>query len=38
MFEDDPSVLYVSLHRYDRGSFYPGTGGVEEVRVCCVAR
>ncbi|XP_059108968.1 histone deacetylase 6 isoform X3 [Peromyscus eremicus] len=23
MFEDDPSVLYVSLHRYDRGTFFP---------------
>ena len=25
-FLDDPSVLYISLHRYDSGSFYPGTG------------
>lgn len=32
MFEDDPSVLYVSLHRYDHGTFYPGTGGADEVR------
>lgn len=23
IFEDDPSVLYVSLHRYDRGTFFP---------------
>uniref|UniRef100_A0A2K6SG81 UBP-type domain-containing protein n=1 Tax=Saimiri boliviensis boliviensis TaxID=39432 RepID=A0A2K6SG81_SAIBB len=23
MFEDDPSVLYVSLHHYDRGTFFP---------------
>uniref|UniRef100_A0A6I8N9N3 Protein deacetylase HDAC6 n=1 Tax=Ornithorhynchus anatinus TaxID=9258 RepID=A0A6I8N9N3_ORNAN len=23
MFEEDPSVLYVSLHRYDHGSFFP---------------
>ncbi|XP_068964288.1 histone deacetylase 6 isoform X2 [Petaurus breviceps papuanus] len=23
MFEKDPSVLYVSLHRYDHGSFFP---------------
>ncbi|KAF9070565.1 histone deacetylase complex protein [Rhodocollybia butyracea] len=22
-FNDDPSVLYISLHRYDGGSFYP---------------
>lgn len=33
MFDGDPSVLYVSLHRYDRGTFYPGTGGVGEVRI-----
>ncbi|KZV88328.1 Arginase/deacetylase [Exidia glandulosa HHB12029] len=23
-FWDDPTVLYISLHRYDGGSFYPG--------------
>ncbi|KAL6033332.1 hypothetical protein STEG23_009974 [Scotinomys teguina] len=23
MFEDDPSVLFVSLHRYDHGTFFP---------------
>uniref|UniRef100_A0A8C3HW15 Protein deacetylase HDAC6 n=1 Tax=Chrysemys picta bellii TaxID=8478 RepID=A0A8C3HW15_CHRPI len=23
MFEEDPSVLYVSLHRYDHGTFFP---------------
>lgn len=22
-FNDDPSVLYISLHRYEGGSFYP---------------
>lgn len=22
-FNDDPSVLYISLHRYDQGTFYP---------------
>ncbi|XP_051562621.1 histone deacetylase 7-like isoform X2 [Myxocyprinus asiaticus] len=27
MFETDPRVLYISLHRYDNGSFFPGTGG-----------
>jgi acetoin utilization deacetylase AcuC-like enzyme len=27
-FEDDPSVLYVSLHQYP---FYPGTGAADEV-------
>ncbi|KAI4795506.1 hypothetical protein KUCAC02_031370 [Chaenocephalus aceratus] len=25
MFEDDDSVLYVSLHRYDNGSFFPSS-------------
>ncbi|TIB63366.1 hypothetical protein E3P77_03550 [Wallemia ichthyophaga] len=24
-FYDDPSVLYVSLHRYENGTFYPGS-------------
>ena len=24
-FYDDPTVLYVSLHRHDGGSFYPHT-------------
>ncbi len=23
MFEDDPKVLYLSLHRFDNGAFYP---------------
>ncbi|CAG0908482.1 unnamed protein product, partial [Darwinula stevensoni] len=23
MFESDPRVLYVSLHRYDNGGFFP---------------
>ncbi|CAD7702301.1 unnamed protein product [Ostreobium quekettii] len=31
IFQDDPSVLYISLHRYDGGSFYPGTGGPTDV-------
>ena len=26
MFLDDDRVLYTSLHRYDQGNFYPGTG------------
>ena len=26
MFYDDPRVLYISLHRYDGGNFFPGTG------------
>ncbi|XP_043936310.1 histone deacetylase 6 isoform X2 [Protopterus annectens] len=25
IFEDDPSVLYVSLHRYDHGLFFPSS-------------
>lgn len=31
IFWDDPSVMYMSLHRYDHGTFYPGTGDVREV-------
>ncbi|KAA0713018.1 Histone deacetylase 4 [Triplophysa tibetana] len=27
IFYTDPSVLYISLHRYDNGTFFPGTGG-----------
>ncbi|XP_051753283.1 histone deacetylase 7 isoform X3 [Ctenopharyngodon idella] len=27
IFYTDPSVLYISLHRYDNGSFFCGTGG-----------
>jgi len=23
MFESDPKVLYISIHRYDNGSFFP---------------
>jgi histone deacetylase 6 len=26
IFYDDPSVLYVSIHRYQNGAFYPHTG------------
>ncbi|GAX82206.1 hypothetical protein CEUSTIGMA_g9634.t1 [Chlamydomonas eustigma] len=33
IFEQDPSVLYISLHRYDSGDFYPGTGSAGEVGV-----
>ena len=29
-FYDTPDVLYISLHRYDNGNFYPGTGGPAE--------
>ena len=24
-FEEDPNVLYISIHRFDNGTFYPGT-------------
>ncbi|XP_075033357.1 histone deacetylase 5 isoform X7 [Mixophyes fleayi] len=30
-FYSDPNVLYVSLHRYDDGNFFPGSGSPEEV-------
>ncbi|XP_048579720.1 histone deacetylase 4 isoform X2 [Nematostella vectensis] len=30
MFYDDPHVLYISLHRHDDGTFFPGTGKAEE--------
>lgn len=30
-FYEDPSVLFISLHRYDHGNFYPGTGHIENV-------
>ena len=31
-FFDSQHVLYISMHRYDNGHFFPGTGGVREVR------
>ncbi|XP_015666276.1 histone deacetylase 9 [Protobothrops mucrosquamatus] len=30
-FYSDPSILYVSLHRYDEGNFFPGSGAPNEV-------
>uniref|UniRef100_A0A8C9SU10 Histone deacetylase n=1 Tax=Scleropages formosus TaxID=113540 RepID=A0A8C9SU10_SCLFO len=30
-FYGDASVLYISLHRYDDGNFFPGSGAPEEV-------
>nr|XP_033773775.1 histone deacetylase 5 isoform X6 [Geotrypetes seraphini] len=30
-FYSDSSVLYISLHRYDNGNFFPGSGAPEEV-------
>ncbi|KAK6320954.1 hypothetical protein J4Q44_G00079300 [Coregonus suidteri] len=31
VFYNDPSVLYISLHRYDNGKFFPGSGDPAEV-------
>ncbi|KAK7265018.1 hypothetical protein RJT34_32634 [Clitoria ternatea] len=31
IFEQNKSVLYVSLHRHEGGKFYPGTGAAVEV-------
>ncbi|CAL8340030.1 unnamed protein product [Lota lota] len=30
-FYNDPNVLYISLHRYDNGNFFPGSGGPTEM-------
>ncbi|XP_061731365.1 histone deacetylase 7-like isoform X2 [Nerophis ophidion] len=30
-FYNDPSVLYISIHRYDNGNFFPGGGHPNEV-------
>nr|ASU54226.1 histone deacetylase [Hevea brasiliensis] len=30
IFEQNKSVLYISLHRHEGGKFYPGTGAVNE--------
>ncbi|XP_059356536.1 histone deacetylase 4-like [Carassius carassius] len=32
-FYSDPNVLYVSLHRYDDGNFFPGSGAPDEVGI-----
>ena len=34
MFYDDPHVMYISIHRHDDGTFFPGTGKSEEVIIC----
>lgn len=34
MFYDDPHVMYISIHRHDDGTFFPGTGKSEEVINC----
>ena len=31
IFYSDSSVLVISVHRYDDGNFFPGTGGIEET-------
>uniref|UniRef100_A0A7I4DAD9 histone deacetylase n=1 Tax=Physcomitrium patens TaxID=3218 RepID=A0A7I4DAD9_PHYPA len=31
IFEQDPTVLYISLHRHEAGAFYPGTGWAHQV-------
>lgn len=33
IFQADPSVLYMSTHRYDGGAFFPGTGAAAEAGV-----
>ncbi len=27
IFRSEPNVLFISIHRYDRGSYYPGGKG-----------
>ncbi|XP_042200083.1 histone deacetylase 4-like [Callorhinchus milii] len=31
VFYRDPNVLYISLHRYDDGNFFPGSGSADEA-------
>ena len=31
VLEDEPNVLFVSLHRYEGGAFYPGTGPIADT-------
>lgn len=33
IFEQNKSVLYISLHRHEGGKFYPGTGAADEVGI-----
>lgn len=33
MFYDDKEVMYISLHRHDKGNFFPGTGDLHEIGV-----
>lgn len=32
-FEDDDSVLYISIHRYDRGTFYPSNFDADPYKI-----
>ncbi|GMT04174.1 hypothetical protein PENTCL1PPCAC_26348, partial [Pristionchus entomophagus] len=31
IFDEDPNVLYLSMHRHDNGNFFPGTGAVTDA-------
>lgn len=31
LFYEDKSVMYISLHRHDKGTFFPGTGDLREI-------
>ena len=31
IFYDDSSVLFISIHRYDKGTFYPKTGHMKDI-------
>lgn len=31
IFYDNPSVLFISIHKFDNGTFFPGTGRPEEI-------
>jgi len=33
VFENDPSVLFISIHRHNHGTFFPGTGRPERSGV-----
>ena len=31
IFEADPTVMYISSHRYDQGYYFPGEGATAQV-------
>lgn len=31
LLDHDPDIMYMSIHRYDNGTFFPGTGAADEV-------